>query len=86
MWNRDSKDGSGATPDYCKGVYDQVAGGDIVLEHSVYNSTVNEVVPYGVNVLKQKGLDLVALDLCLGLGIEEVYEEVGKPRNGTWHC
>lgn len=86
MWNQDTRDGSGATPAYCKGVYDQVGGGDIVLEHSVYDSTANDVVPYGISVLKNKGLDLVALDVCLGMDLSEVYEEVGNPQNGTWHC
>jgi hypothetical protein len=84
LWNKDTQDGSGVSASFSKGVYDQVNGGDIVLGHSVYGSTANDVVPYGIKVLKNKGLELVAVNTCLGTS--RPYEYVGKPQSGNWQC
>lgn len=72
--------------DVSKGVYDQVNGGDIVLGHSVYDSTANDVVPYGISLLKNKGLELVAVDTCLGSQGSWPYEYIGEPQSGNWQC
>lgn len=73
-----------------KGVYDLVAASypapHIILGHSVYNSTANDVVPYGVSELIKKGYQLVAVDTCMGTEGEWPYEWVAQPQNGTWQC
>lgn len=86
IWNQDTQDGNEVPADVSKGVYDQVNGGDLVLGHSVYDSTANDVVPYGISLLKNKGLELVSVDTCLGSQGSWPYEYIGEPQSGNWQC
>jgi hypothetical protein len=87
IWNQDTQDGSGASVSFSQGIYDHTNGGDIVLGHSVKETTAKDVVPYAIKVLKNKGLQLVGIDTCLG-GNEtsRPYEYVGEPQSGKWQC
>ncbi|KAJ9094273.1 hypothetical protein QFC21_006099 [Naganishia friedmannii] len=90
LWSDDTHDGDLAPVDQSKGVYDEVAlsypAPHMVLGHSVYDSTANNVVPYGVSQLKNSGYQLVAVDTCMGDQGEWPYEWVGEPQSGNWQC
>ncbi|KAJ9112889.1 hypothetical protein QFC19_000444 [Naganishia cerealis] len=90
LWSDDTQDGNEVPVPESEDVYDQVALSypepHIILGHSVYASTANEVVPYGVSQLKDRGYKLVAVDACMGVRGDLPYEVVGKPQNGTWQC
>ncbi|KAJ9117703.1 hypothetical protein QFC24_006417 [Naganishia onofrii] len=90
LWSDDTQDGNLVPVEQSKGVYDLVAASypapHIILGHSVYNSTANDVVPYGVSELIKKGYQLVAVDTCMGTEGEWPYEWVAQPQNGTWQC
>ncbi|KAJ9113020.1 hypothetical protein QFC22_006116 [Naganishia vaughanmartiniae] len=90
LWSDDTQDGNSAPVDQSKGVFDLVAAAypepRMILGHSVYNSTANDVVPYGVDKLTTKGYKLVAVDTCMGNEGEWPYEWVGQPQTGKWQC
>ncbi|KAI5449808.1 hypothetical protein NCC49_004020 [Naganishia albida] len=86
IWDQDTGDGSLAPVWQSKQVYDGSGGGDIILGHSVYESTANDVVPYGIGLLKGRGLDLVSVDTCLGNQGSWPYTWVGEPQQGGWQC
>ncbi|KAJ9094274.1 hypothetical protein QFC21_006100 [Naganishia friedmannii] len=90
LWSDDTQDGNLVPVDQSKGVYDQVSASypapHIILGHSVYDSTANDVVPYAVSELKKKGYQLVAVDTCMGSEGEWPYEWVGQPQTGKWQC
>jgi peptidoglycan/xylan/chitin deacetylase (PgdA/CDA1 family) len=90
LWTDDVHDADLAPVNQSKDVYDQVASSypapHIILDHSVYNSTVNDVVPYGVTKLKDQGYQLVSVNTCIGDQGEWPYEWVGEPQSGDWQC
>ncbi|KAJ9094272.1 hypothetical protein QFC21_006098 [Naganishia friedmannii] len=90
LWTDDIDDADLAPVNQSKNVYDQVASSypapHIILDHSTYNSTINDVVPYGVAELKERGYKLVSVDACMGGQGEWPYEWVGEPQNGNWQC
>lgn len=86
LWSQDTQDGFQVPADQSKRVFDQSNGGDIILGHSVYGSTANDVVPYGINLLKGRGYELVAVDTCLGSQGSWPYEWIGQPQSGGWQC
>lgn len=90
LWTDDIQDADLAPVSQSKNVYDQVASSypapHIILDHSVYNSTVNDVVPFGVEKLKRSGYELVSVGTCMGDQGEWPYEWVGEPQTGIWRC
>ncbi|KAJ9113021.1 hypothetical protein QFC22_006117 [Naganishia vaughanmartiniae] len=90
LWSDDTGDANQATVDESKDVYDEVASSfpapHIILSHSVFNSTVNDVLPYGVTALKERGFQLVSVNACMGEQAESPYEWVGEPQSGNWQC
>ena len=71
IWDYDSGDSAGKTAAQQKTLYDQLAAKKpsnvLVLHHSVYNTTVDDVVPYALNLLKNKGYKFVTVSQCLGI-------------------
>lgn len=90
LWTDGVHDADLAPVNQSKDVYDQVASSypapHIILDHSVYNSTVNDVVPYGVTKLKDQGYQLVSVNTCIRDQGEWPYEWVGEPQSGDWQC
>jgi hypothetical protein len=86
IWDQDTQDGFQVPASQSKDVYNGSGGGDIILGHSVYASTADDVVPYGIQVLKGKGLDLVSVDTCLGSQGSWPYTYVGEAQSGGWQC
>ncbi|SCZ94776.1 BZ3500_MvSof-1268-A1-R1_Chr12-1g03650 [Microbotryum saponariae] len=89
-WDFDSNDSDGHTtgPQSVK-LYNKLANSypkpHIALNHEVYKSTGETVVPQVVPMLLKKGYKLVTVDACLGIN---PYQSVGKAskRDKTWTC
>lgn len=88
LWSEDTGDANGESPDYSKGVWNNVGNSDghIVLSHDPIASTVYDVTPHALAVTG--GLQKVSVDTCLGNQGEWPYYYVGEPgqRDGSWTC
>lgn len=93
MWTDDTEDGNrnGEDVPYAKSVYDRVARDfpkpHNILNHSPYQTTANQVVPYAVQKLQAAGYKLQTLNQCIGGG-EWPYIWVSNPgnRDSSWRC
>ncbi|KAJ9112892.1 hypothetical protein QFC19_000447 [Naganishia cerealis] len=78
LWSEDTGDSLGASVDSQEGVYNGIADSypspHLVLNHSPLSSTAFETVPYAVNLLKNRGYQLVAVDTCMGSQGEWPYQ------------
>jgi len=89
LWDFDSGDSVGATVAQQKKSYDQLIAEHpsnvLSLEHEVYKSTVQQVLPYILPKLVAAGYKLVTIAECTGLS---PYQWIGAPstRDDTWHC
>ncbi|TFK95792.1 carbohydrate esterase family 4 protein [Pterulicium gracile] len=89
IWDFDSTDSIGATPEESKALYDKTISEKpksiLALNHEVYRTSVQDVLPYAISKLTEAGYELVTLAECLG---EEPYQNVGKPgkKDGMWKC
>ncbi|GMK57724.1 hypothetical protein CspeluHIS016_0405580 [Cutaneotrichosporon spelunceum] len=94
MWTDDIEDGNrnGEDVPFAKSVIDRVARDypkpHMILSHSPYASTANQVVPYAVSKLQGAGYKLQTVDQCLGSAGEWPYIWVGQPgqRDASWKC
>jgi len=91
-WDLDTEDGdrSGKDVPYAEKQYTNYKKmpGGIALNHSPYESTVKQVVPFAIKNLKAKGYKLVSVAECLGYKPSDWYKTVGKPskKDKTWTC
>lgn len=70
IWDFDSRDSTGASAEESKAAYDDVARKNpstiLTLNHETYETTAEEVLPYALHVLKEKGYRFVTVAECLG--------------------
>ncbi|KAG2017239.1 chitin deacetylase [Coprinopsis cinerea AmutBmut pab1-1] len=89
-WDFDSEDARAASVEEQKALYDEVVArrpeSILSLQHEVHESSVFEVLPYAIKVLKEAGYNFVTVSECLG-GIQP-YQRVMEPseRDETWVC
>ncbi|KAF5374534.1 hypothetical protein D9615_009076 [Tricholomella constricta] len=78
LWDFDSKDSLGATPAQSENLYDNIIAKRpstiLALNHEVYKTTVDQVLPYAIKKLQNAGYRLVTVAECLGL---PAYQSVG---------
>jgi len=87
IWDFDSQDSGGATPEQSQNLYNDKANQHpstiLALNHDTRNTTVREVLPYAISRLQGAGYKLVTVAECLGM---PAYQSVGLPAEGTWTC
>jgi len=89
IWDFDSQDSVGASPDQSKTYYDNLANQHpstiLALNHETIETTVHQVLPYAIQRLKSAGYNLVTVAECLGM---PAYQSVGAPGtpDGSWVC
>jgi peptidoglycan/xylan/chitin deacetylase (PgdA/CDA1 family) len=89
MWDFDSGDSTGASAQQSKQLYADAVNRQVsnllTLNHEVIESTVNDVIPYAINLLQSAGYQLVTVAECLGV---PAYTAVGTPqaRDASWTC
>ncbi|TEB33634.1 carbohydrate esterase family 4 protein [Coprinellus micaceus] len=89
LWDFDSGDSTGATPDDSIRSYEDSIrkrpSTILALNHDTYESTAHQVIPDVLPNLKAAGYQIVDVAACLG---QVKYQEVGEPspRDSTWHC
>ncbi|KAG9019781.1 Carbohydrate esterase 4 protein [Tulasnella sp. 427] len=80
-WDFDSRDSDGATADQSDALYQNLVNSHpssiLTLNHETYASTVNEVLPFALQVLVQAGYRFVTVAECLGM---DPYLSVGAPQ------
>ncbi|KAF8713693.1 Carbohydrate esterase family 4 protein, partial [Rhizoctonia solani] len=71
IWDFDSADSIGATPEQSKQHYDNILdqhpSSIMTLNHETIETTPNQVIPYAIQKIKQKGYKMVTVAECLGL-------------------
>ncbi|KAG8932517.1 Carbohydrate esterase 4 protein [Tulasnella sp. 418] len=89
-WDFDAGDwDSSVTPATTKNRYLQKINANVnnmlTLNHETYDSTVHDVLPYVINLLKSKGYSMVTVAECLGM---QPYTSVGSPStpDSSWVC
>lgn len=89
IWDFDSGDSLGLSADESNKRYDDAVRRHpstiLALNHEVHQSTVDQVLPHAIKVLKQAGYRLVTLADCVG---KPAYQKVGSPspRDASWKC
>jgi len=89
IWDFDSEDSAGKTADESKELYDDIIGQHpstiLTLNHEVYETTANDVLPYVIEKLQDAGYKMVSLADCLG---QSAYQSVDSPgeRDSSWQC
>jgi peptidoglycan/xylan/chitin deacetylase (PgdA/CDA1 family) len=89
IWDFDSQDSLGASPQTSKNLYDQTISQRpstlLPLNHETIETTAHQVAQYAIQQLKNAGYNLVTLAECLG---QAPYQSVVAPgtRDSTWHC
>jgi peptidoglycan/xylan/chitin deacetylase (PgdA/CDA1 family) len=89
IWDFDSQDSLGASPQTSKNLYDGVIGRHpsniLALNHETIETTAHQVLPYAIQKLQAAGYQLVTLAECLGM---PAYQSVVAPgtRDSNWHC
>ncbi|KAG5726443.1 Chitin deacetylase, partial [Termitomyces sp. T112] len=78
IWDFDSGDSVGATPDESKDDYDELIDEHpqtiLALNHETIETTAHQVLPYAIQQLQDAGYRLVSLAECVGL---PAYQSVG---------
>ncbi|QRV98282.1 chitin deacetylase [Ceratobasidium sp. AG-Ba] len=88
-WDLDSQDWNGASVAQTEATYknrlDSNPTGILALNHEVYGSSSQQVLPYVINYAKSKGYRLVTVAECVGA---QPYLSKGSPssRDGSWVC
>ncbi|KAG6845255.1 hypothetical protein H0H87_011990 [Tephrocybe sp. NHM501043] len=88
-WDFDSGDSVGKTAAQSNQLYDNVAQRHpstlLALNHEVYQTTAEIVVPHAIETLQGAGYRLVSVAECLGM---EPYKQRGSPsvRDSSWKC
>lgn len=90
-WSFDSGDSTGSSVKQSEAAYAKLAKSypkpEIPLNHETYASTVNDVAPYALKLMKSKGYELVTIADCLGLEpYQDVYTKTLPKRDSSWHC
>ncbi|TEB33633.1 carbohydrate esterase family 4 protein [Coprinellus micaceus] len=89
LWDFDSGDSTGSSVSAQKTKYTNIANSRpstiLSLQHEVHRSSVYEVLPHAISVLRAKGYRFVTLADCLG---RNKYQRTGAPeaRNANWKC
>lgn len=87
IWDFDSGDSSGHTPQQIQADYDNIANQHpptiLTLNHEINEASAHQVLPHAISVLKAKGYRLVTVADCLGL---PAYQNVGTPQTGPFSC
>ncbi|TEB33630.1 glycoside hydrolase/deacetylase [Coprinellus micaceus] len=89
LWDFDSGDSTGSSVSSQKTKYTNLANSRpstiLSLQHEVYQSTVNEVLPHAISQLRAKGYTFVTVADCLGT---RKYQRTGpaQARDSNWHC
>jgi peptidoglycan/xylan/chitin deacetylase (PgdA/CDA1 family) len=92
LWDVDSEDSLGATAAQSKSIIDansNFPAPHILLMHDTHSTTVNDVAPYAMTTLKNKGYNLMTVGQCVGDGTSaNWYKKTGTPgvRDSTWVC
>lgn len=90
LWDFDSGDSTGSTVQQSEDAYqttvNQHPNNILALNHETYNTTVDDVLPYAINLLKSAGYNFVTVAECLGMS--EMYWGVTAPGtpDSTWTC
>lgn len=89
IWDFDSEDSIGATAEQSKSHYDNILnqrpGHILTLNHETIQTTPQNVIPYALKKIKEKGYKMVTVAQCLG---KEPYQTVTEPstRDESWGC
>ncbi|KAF8881342.1 carbohydrate esterase family 4 protein [Infundibulicybe gibba] len=87
LWDFDSGDSTGASPDESKTRYDDVVNRHpstlLALNHETSETTAHDVLPYAIKKLQGAGYQLVTVAECVG---QSPYQSVGLPQAGNWQC
>ncbi|EUC56551.1 carbohydrate esterase family 4 protein [Rhizoctonia solani AG-3 Rhs1AP] len=89
IWDFDSQDSIGATAAQSKSYYDDIInknpGHILTLNHETMETTVHDVIPYALKLIKDKGYKMVTVAQCLG---KEPYQATttAATRDGSWTC
>ncbi|KDQ17144.1 carbohydrate esterase family 4 protein [Botryobasidium botryosum FD-172 SS1] len=90
IWDFEDGDSTGSTAEQSKQDYDTLFAKNpsniLTLNHETYQTTAEQVLPYVLNILKNKNYKLVTVAECLG--ITEIYQDMSTPgtRDDTWAC
>ncbi|CAG8545724.1 461_t:CDS:2 [Ambispora leptoticha] len=89
QWDIDSGDSTGNTPDQSKQVYlnnVNPPNPHVALNHDVKQTTVEDVAPYAIDLIKGDGYNMMTVGDCLGTS--SWYKEVTSPssRDSSWTC
>ncbi|CAG8653463.1 997_t:CDS:2 [Ambispora gerdemannii] len=90
QWDIDSGDATGNSVEQSEQVYRDNANSPnphLALNHDVKQPTVEEVVPFAIDLLKGNGYNLVTVGSCLGSS-NNWYKEVTTPstKDSSWTC
>jgi len=89
IWDFDSQDSLGASPDQSKALYNDIVNRHpntiLALNHETIETTAHQVLPYAISRLQGAGYRLVTLAECLGMS---PYQSVGAPGtpDSSWTC
>jgi len=92
MWDFDSGDSVGATvaqsQQYYSNIANQHPSNILTLNHETYQTTVQQVLPYALQVLGNAGYSFVTVSQCLGVPAYKASGSTYSPgtRDSTWHC
>ncbi|CCO37061.1 carbohydrate esterase family 4 protein [Rhizoctonia solani AG-1 IB] len=71
IWDFDSADSIGATAEQSKSHYDNILGQHpssiLTLNHETIETTPNQVIPYALQKIQEKGFKMVTVAECLGM-------------------
>ncbi|KAG8928092.1 Carbohydrate esterase 4 protein [Tulasnella sp. 417] len=90
IWDFDSRDSIGASPDESKEEYRKVADKRpptiLTLNHETYETTAHDVLPYALDILRDNGYNFVSVAECLG-GMEPYAKRTDPAvRDDSWTC
>jgi len=91
IWNMDSGD-AGVPPkttEQSEALYDAAIasgspGGILTLNHETHNTTVNDVIPYAIQKLKNAGYDFVTVAECSNLPAYQWQDSSPQPVDPSW--
>ncbi|GLB45766.1 putative carbohydrate esterase family 4 protein [Lyophyllum shimeji] len=89
LWDFDSGDSMGATAAESKSSYAKLIATHpstiLALNHEVYKTTVDQILPFAISKLQAAGYNLVSLAECLNMPAYNSQGTRGTP-DPTWHC
>ncbi|KAF8499475.1 chitin deacetylase [Hysterangium stoloniferum] len=89
LWDFDNGDSTGSSVAQSKQAYTDVANRHpnniLTLNHEVYQTTADQVLPFAITTLRNKGYQFVTVSECLGIN---PYQWTAAPqaRTSAWNC